>query len=82
MKRVTVYSPVSSLLLWLEMTREMTNDQEKQQVCMVSKHYNDIPSYTALKPCDPIVSSDCKWSHIWLLMLTIKSGTLDPVRLE
>lgn len=29
-----------------------------------------------------MLSSDCRCSHIWLLMLTMRSGTLDPVSLH
>lgn len=41
-----------------------------------------VPSYTALKPADPMVSSDCRCSHIWLDRLTMMSGTLEPVSLH
>ena len=49
---------------------------------MFSKRMGSIPSYMALNPWDTMVSSDWRWSHIWLLILTIRSGTLDPVSLK
>lgn len=36
----------------------------------------------ALNPGEAMLSSDCRCSHIWLLRLTIRSGTLEPVSLR
>lgn len=51
-------------------------------IILKMKSQKDWPSYSALNPAEPMVSSDCRCNHIWLDKLTMRSGTLDPVSLR